>query len=147
MINYRVMRPSDSDGAYALWTSCKNMGLNNLDDSREGIARFLARNPSTCFIALDGEAVAGAVLAGHDGRRGYIYHACVGEAWRRRGVGAKLVSLCLDALKAEGIHKVALVAFTRNESANAFWQRMGFDRREDLTYRNRALSEIVRMDT
>ena len=141
------MRPEDYERVYELWLSCENMGLNDLDDSREGIGRYLARNPNTCFVAFAGGELAGAILAGHDGRRGYIYHAAVAEAFRRRGVGAVLVNRCLEALRAEGIHKVALVAFRRNEAGNAFWERRGFDLREDLNYRNRALSAMKRIDT
>ncbi len=141
------MTIGDYDRVHALWMNCKNMGFNNLDDSREGIGRFLARNPNTCFVAFAGGELAGTILAGHDGRRGYIYHAAVAEAFRRRGVGAVLVNRCLEALRAEGIHKVALVAFRRNEAGNAFWEKMGFAVREDLYYRNRALAEMERIDT
>lgn len=141
------MRPEDYERVYELWLSCENMGLNDLDDSREGIGRYLARNPNTCFVAEEGGALAGAILSGHDGRRGYIYHAAVAEAFRRRGVGAALAERCLEALRAEGIRKVALVAFRRNGAGNAFWEKMGFSLREDLDYRNRALAETARIDT
>ena len=84
----REMRPEDYGAVYDLWMSCKNMGFNNLDDSREGIERFLKRNPHTSFVAEEGDQLAGIVLAGQDGRRGYIYHLSVAEGHRRRGVGA-----------------------------------------------------------
>lgn len=146
-VRIRVMTPADYDRVWALWMSCRNMGFNDLDDSREGVARFLARNPRTSFVAeADGE-LAGVILAGHDGRRGYIYHMAVAEAHRRRGVGAALAERCLDALRAEGIHKVALLAFRDNGPGNAFWERMGFTLREDVNYRNRALTELTRIDT
>jgi len=143
----RPMTLDDYDRVWALWMSCRNMGFNDLDDSREGISRFLKRNPNTCFVAEIGENLTGVILAGHDGRRGYIYHMAVGERFRRRGVGAALVEWCLGALKREGINKVALVAFRANEAGNAFWERQGFALREDLNYRNRALAKLVRMDT
>lgn len=143
----RTMTIEDYDRVYALWMSCKNMGFNDLDDSREGIGRYLARNPNTCFVAEEGGELAGVILAGHDGRRGFIHHMAVAEAYRRRGVGAALAERALEALKAEGIHKVALLAFKRNEAGNAFWERMGFTVRDDLNYRNRALTEMRRIDT
>ena len=143
----RTMTIEDYDRVYALWMSCTNMGFNDLDDSREGIGRYLARNPNTCFVAEDGVKLAGVILAGHDGRRGFIHHMAVAEAYRRRGVGAALAERALEALKAEGIHKVALLAFKRNEAGNAFWERMGFTGRDDLNYRNRALTEMRRIDT
>lgn len=143
----RTMTIEDYDRVYALWMSCKNMGFNDLDDSREGIGRYLARNPNTCFVAEEGGELAGVILAGHDGRRGFIHHMAVAEAYRRRGVGAALAERALEALKAEGIHKVALLAFKRNEAGNAFWERMSFTVRDDLNYRNRALTEMRRIDT
>lgn len=123
------------------------MGFNNLDDSREGIGKYLKRNPDTCFVALEGDALAGVILCGHDGRRGFIHHMAVAEGYRNNGIGTALVDAALSALRAEGIHKVALVAFKYNEAGNAFWEKMGFTVRDDLNYRNRALSEMKRIDT
>ena len=142
------MSPFDYDQLHALWLATPGMGLNDLDDSREGVARFIARNPRTCFVATEkGFDVIGAIMCGHDGRRGYIYHTCVRADRQGEGVGRALVEAALDALNAEGIHKVALVVFARNEKGNAFWARMGFTAREDIVYRNRALTELTRIDT
>jgi len=123
------------------------MGLNNVDDSREGIARYLARNPNTCFVAEEDGKLLGVIMAGHGGRRGFIYHTAVSPDARGRGVGTQLAHAALDALRSEGISKAALVAFTRNEAGNAFWEKMGFTQRTDLAYRNRTLVEMERIDT
>ena len=90
--------------------------------------------------------IVGVILCGHDGRRGIIQHACVSPDYRRYGIGSKLVELALEALKDEGINKVLLVAFKKNEGGNAFWESQGFTLREDLNYRNKALAEMVRID-
>ena len=87
----RKMQAEDYPQAYALWRACPGVGLNNLDDSQEGIARYLARNPSTCFVATQQGRVIGAILAGHDGRRGYIGHTAVAPAFQRQGIGRRLV--------------------------------------------------------
>lgn len=142
----RLMKIEDYDNVYSLWLSCKGMGLNDLDDSREGIARFLERNPETCFVADDG-GVVGVIMAGNDGRRGYIYHTAVRENMRGQGIAAALVNAALDGLKKCGINKAALVVFDRNVPGNSFWEKMGFSQRTDLVYRNRALAEIKRLDT
>ena len=147
MVQIRKLTLEDYAGVYALWLSCTGMGLNDRDDSEEGIRRYLARNPDTCFAAEEDGRIVGAILTGHDGRRGYIYHTAVSPAYQRQGIGAKLVDAALEALRAEGIAKVALVAFSRNEAGNAFWGKMGFTARDDLTYRNRALAEMTRIDT
>lgn len=146
-MNIRKMAISDYDNVYALWMSCKNMGFNNLDDSREGIEKFLKRNPDTSFVSEENGILTGVILAGNDGRRGYIYHMSVGEAYRRQGIGTKLVDACLLALEKEGIHKVALLVFKYNETGNAFWEKQGFSLREDIAYRNRTLCEMIRIDT
>ena len=143
----RIMTIDDYERVYALWLSCKGMGLNDLDDTREGIGRYLARNPKTCFVAEADGAILGVILAGHDGRRGYIYHTAVSPDHRHAGIATQLVEAAVDALKAEGINKSALVVFSRNADGNAFWERMGFTVREDLVYRNRTLCEMKRIDT
>lgn len=142
-----AMKPEDYDGAYALWLSCPGMGLNDLDDSRDGFESFLRRNPTTCFTAWEDGALVGTILCGHDGRRGYIYHTAVRPDFRGRGIGTELVQASLEGLKEAGIHKAALVVFSNNQDGNAFWERQGFTLREDLTYRNQTLGEMKRIDT
>ena len=144
-IKYRTMTIDDYEQAYDLWIMCGN-GLNDKDDSREGIDKYLKRNPSTSFVATCDNIVVGVILCGHDGRRGIIQHACVSPDYRRYGIGSKLVCLALESLKAEGINKVLLVAFKKNEGGNAFWESQGFTLREDLNYRNKALTELIRID-
>lgn len=141
------MKPEDYDGVCHLWFSCAGMGLNDLDDSREGIEAFLERNPTTCFSAWEDGKIVGSILCGHDGRRGYIYHTAVLHDYRGRGIGTKLVQAALKGLEEAGIHKAALVVFSGNQAGNAFWERQGFSLREDLTYRNKALREMKRIDT
>ena len=141
------MQLDDYNSVYALWLKCPGMGLNNLDDSQEGIARYLARNPDTCFVAVEQSYIVGAILTGHDGRRGYISHTAVSPAYQRQGIGKRLVDAALNALKAQGINKVNLVVFAHNENGNTFWEKMGFTKRPDLIYRNRPLADMVRIDT
>ena len=142
----RPMTIADYDAVYSLWMSCSGMGLNDVDDSRQGIDAFLSRNPTTCFVA-ETDALIGVIMAGHDGRRGYIYHTAVHPHYRGQQIGRALVDASLKALEEQGIAKVALVVFDRNTSGNAFWEQLGFTVRDDLVYRNKALTEIVRIDT
>ena len=142
----RKMTIEDYEKVYQLWMSCAGMGLNNLDDSKEGIEKFLKRNPDTCFVAEDSEIV-GVILAGNDGRRGYIYHMAVHPDYRKQGIAANLTEHVEKAMAVLGINKVALVVFDRNDIGNAFWEKQGFTVREDLIYRNKALTDIIRIDT
>ena len=146
-VEIRLMEIDDYDRVYALWMSCKNMGFNNLDDSREGIEKYLRRNPKTSFIAAQGENVVGVILSGHDGRRGFIHHMAVAESHRRQGIASALLDHALTALKEEGINKTALLVFKRNEAGNAFWEAKGFTARDDVAYRNKELAELIRIDT
>lgn len=140
----RVMEKTDYQDLYRLWMSCTGMGLNSVDDSEAGIARFLNRNPDTCFAAVTDGTMVGAILAGNDGRRGYIYHMAVHPDHRRKGIGEKLVQAAMDALRTCGIQKAALVVFSDNQDGNGFWEHLGFSAREDLIYRNRMLSDVKR---
>jgi ribosomal protein S18 acetylase RimI-like enzyme len=141
------MTTDDYEKVYELWMSCVGMGLNNLDDSKQGIEKFLKRNPDTCFVAEVENTIVGVIIVGNDGRRGYIYHTAVNPQYRKQGIAKSLVDTAMTALQKIGINKVALVVFDRNEIGNAFWEKMGFTVRNDLIYRNKALVEIVRIDT
>ena len=146
-IKIRIMALNDYAKVYSLWLSTPNMGLNNLDDSKEGIEKYLARNPSTCFVAEKDGNIIGVILAGHDGRRGFIHHAAVSSSEQRSGLGSALVNAALSALRNEGICKAILVVFKKNEKGNNFWEKTGFTVRDDLVYRDRALVDITRIDT
>lgn len=143
----RKMEISDYKSVYNLWLSCKGMGLNDVDDSEKGISRFLERNPETCFVAVDNDEIIGVILCGNDGRRGYIYHTAVKPSERNNGIGTKLVDRAMKAFENIGITKVALVVFEKNETGNTFWEKKGFISREDLVYRNKQITEMIRIDT
>ncbi len=115
--------------------------MRSIDDSKEGVGRFLERNPQTSVVALEDGKVVGAILCGHDGRRGCMYHVCVHEDYRMRGIGKAMVVFAMEALKKEKISKVSLIAFTRNDVGNAFWNRIGWTKREDLNYYDFVLNQ------
>ena len=146
-MSIRLMTIDDYEKVYELWKSCAGMGLNNLDDSKEGIGKFLKRNPDTWFVADADNNIVGVIIVGNDGRRGYIYHTAVNPQYRKQGIAKSLVDTAMTALQKIGINKAALVVFDRNEIGNDFWEKMGFTIRDDLIYRNKALNEIIRIDT
>ncbi|NJL71757.1 MAG: GNAT family N-acetyltransferase [Candidatus Competibacteraceae bacterium] len=128
----RPLGMDDYDAALAFWKSIPGMGLSSAD-SPEAIARFLVRNPTTCFACVDADGrLIGTALAGHDGRRGYLYHLAVAPDRRRNGFGSLLARACLDALRAEGIAKCHLFVFADNELGSSFWRVMGWKKRDDL---------------
>lgn len=140
-MDVRVMQIEDYEKVFGLWKTIKGFGIRSMDDSKEGIARFLKRNPTTSMTAWEGTLLVGAILCGHDGRRGCLYHVCVRKEYRRRGVGKAMVVACMEALRAEEINKVSLIAFTKNDIGNAFWNKIGWTKREDLNYYDFSLNE------
>lgn len=147
MMKYRVMTAEDYPEIYKLWVNTPGMGLNTLDDGEVGIRRYLARNPETSFVAEENGRIVGAIMAGNDGRRGYIHHTAVMPEYREKHVAQNLVQCAMSALENEGINKVALVAFRKNELGNGFWEHIGFTEREDLIYRNKIIHPMERIDT
>lgn len=139
----RLMCAADYDNIYTLWTENEGVGLRDLDDSRDGIERFLARNPTSCFIAEEDGVLVGTIMSGQDGRRGYIYHAVVDPDKRRRGVGKALVEAVVETMRKEEINKLALVVFRDNLPGNRFWEFMGFEGRDDLIYRDLSINPNV----
>ena len=137
----REMKIEDYDGVYTLWKKIKGFGIRSIDDSKSGVERFLKRNPTTSVVAVEDGKIVGSILCGHDGRRDCLYHVCVDEKYRRRGIGKAMVVQSMQALKAEKINKVSLIAFTKNDVGNAFWNTIGWTERLDLNYYDFTLNE------
>jgi ribosomal protein S18 acetylase RimI-like enzyme len=136
----RVMTIEDYDSVYKLWSNTAGIGMRSLDDSREGISKFLLRNPTSNFVAVMNNEIVGVILSGHDGRRGYIYHALVTADFRGQGIGKALTEAVYAALKEEGINKIGLVVFKNNEIGNPFWKSQGWEQRTDLNYYNKSIN-------
>ena len=130
----RTMTIEDYQGVHDLWMTIKGFAIRSIDDSREGVERFLKRNPATSVVAEENGEIVGSILCGHDGRRGCLYHVCVREDCRMRGIGKSMVVRCMEELEKEKISKVSLIAFTENDIGNAIWKEIGWTKREDLNY-------------
>ena len=137
----RTMTIEDYQGVHDLWMTIKGFAIRSIDDSREGVERFLKRNPATSVVAEENGEIVGSILCGHDGRRGCLYHVCVREDCRMRGIGKSMVVRCMEELEKEKISKVSLIAFTENDIGNAFWKEIGWTKREDLNYYDFTLNE------
>lgn len=135
-ITIRVMTIEDYEAVYGLWQATEGVGLGRAD-TREAIARYLLRNPGMSFTAWEGEMLVGAVLSGHDGRRGYIHHMAVRPSHRQHGIGRRLAECCEQALLADGIDKAHLFVFGANSGGQAFWQRAGWYHRPELELMSR----------
>lgn len=130
----RAMTLDDYENVHALWMRIKGFSIRSIDDSKEGVERFLKRNPGISVVTEEDGRIVGAILCGHDGRRGCLYHVCVDPDYRLRGIGKSMVVFAMEALRKEKINKVSLIAFTKNDIGNAFWKEIGWTKREDLNY-------------
>lgn len=122
----RAFTIADYEAAVALWQAEEGIELCE-GDSREEIDRYLSRNPGLSRVAEEGEAIVGAVLCGHDGRRGWIYHLAVAKSCRGRGVGKLLVEDCLRGLREAGIPRAIILVALENARGREFWLRDGWE--------------------
>jgi len=128
---YRNMQISDYDSVIALWRDCAGVSLRDAD-SFQGIEKYLQRNPGLSFVGLEGSSIVATIMAGHDGKRGYIQHLAVANAARERGIASRLVELCLEALKLQGIEKSHVHVLGDNEPARKFWSGRGWFHRAEI---------------
>lgn len=130
-VKLRPMTAADHAAVLFLWQTTPGVVVREAD-SLTATARYLQRNPGLSFVAeVDGDIVGG-LMAGHDGRRGYLQHLLVHPDHRRRGIATSLVQTCLAALASEGIHKIHLDVLQGNHDAAAFWSAQGWQRRNDI---------------
>lgn len=137
----RQMVLDDYDAVLTLWQAVPGIGLRSLDDSREGIAQFLRRNPNTCFVAEEQGDLFGVILTGHDGRRGYIYHTVVREDRRGQGTGTALIDAAVRALQAEGITRVCPNVMENNEAGKRFWLNRGWEKKDFLGFYSKGITQ------
>lgn len=122
----------------AIWERSEGIGLSGAD-AWDSIAAYLERNPGSSFVASVGGEPVGAVLCGHDGRRGYIHHLAVDGPFRGRGIGTALLDRCLASLRADGIQKCHLFVYHDNHSGIGYWRRRGWEFRTDIAVMSREL--------
>jgi ribosomal protein S18 acetylase RimI-like enzyme len=134
------------EGTLALWQQTEGIGLDNVCDSKEGIQTYLKRNPGMSFVAIADGKVIGAVLGGHDGRRGYIHHLAVHPNCRWQGIGRKLVQNCLDVFRSAGIRKCHIFIFNDNSEGIEFWKSIGWTPREDISIISNTIEQIDKGD-
>jgi ribosomal protein S18 acetylase RimI-like enzyme len=142
-VTIRPMTPDDYAPVYALWQASEGMGLGRAD-TREAITRYLLRNPGLSFTAWDGDELVGAVLAGHDGRRGFFHHMAVRASHRKQGIGRALATCCEQALLAEGIDKAHLFVYAQNTAGQSFWRQAGWYDRPELVLMSRDVQPLER---
>jgi putative acetyltransferase len=116
----------------SLWQNTEGVGLDKDVDTKERIGIYLQRNPGLSFAAFEKGKIIGAVLCGHDGRRGYLHHLTVAEAHRNKGIGNALVDKVISKLRMLGIRKCNIFVFANNPGGQEFWKKNDWVERTDL---------------
>lgn len=129
----RELTIEDYDTVVSLWRSCEGIGLHSDVDSRQWTAMYLQRNPGLSFVAVENGRIVGAVLCGHDGRRGYINHLAVAKDFRERGIGTALEKRVIGRLQNISIRKCNGFVLEDNRNALEFWKSIGWSHRKDLS--------------
>lgn len=122
---------SDYPSVMELWSRTENMLLREAD-TEDNIAKYLKRNPGLSFVAEKELNIVGAVLAGTDGRRGYIQHLAVSNQNRGKGIGKRLIQNTISALEKEGIFKTHLFVTNQNTIAQNFYKSIGWHSRHEI---------------
>jgi ribosomal protein S18 acetylase RimI-like enzyme len=126
-IQIREFVAADYESAVDFWSTVEGITLNE-SDSKDAIVTFLNRNPGFSAIATDdsGEVV-GAVLCGHNGRAGSLYHLAVAKELRGQGLGRRLVEYCFSRLAEANIPRCNIFVYADNEIGNRFWLKGGWN--------------------
>ncbi|MEG1555229.1 MAG: GNAT family N-acetyltransferase [Bacteroidales bacterium] len=135
----RLMTSDDYELIYQLWSETEGIALRGYDDSKEGMAKFIAKNPTSNFVAIENNEVIGAIMCGMDGRRAYIYHTTVRKDFRGQGIGKAMLREVYKAIEKEGICKNGLLVLKNNDIGNAFWKSQGWEERVDLNYYSKSM--------
>ena len=116
----------DYEGAIALWTNVQGIEICE-GDSRDEISEYLKRNPRLSRVAEASGKIVGVALCGHDGRRGWIYHLAVAQAYRRGKVGQRLLDDCVRGLREAGLKRAIILVAGDNPAGHEFWLRNGWE--------------------
>jgi len=144
MHKIKKMNIKDYREIIGLWKSTEGIGINDYDDSRRSIKKFIEKNPNTCFVAVNDNEIIGTVMSGNDGRRGIIYHLMVKPEYRKNGIGKKLLDRAENGLRKEGIRRIYLFALKNNKTGNRFWANNDYIIRDHLVFRTRIFDKEKR---
>ena len=131
------MRESDYGALVELWSKFPGNTMTGADGPK-GFGAFLARNGRFCYTAEEEGRVVGSVMAGTDGRRGYVYHLAVDPGRQGEGLGRMLMERAEESLREAGIEKAHLFIYADNPAIR-FYRRAGWHLREDIEVMSKVL--------
>ena len=142
MYKIKVMDIKNYNEIIELWKNSNGVGMNEYDDSRKSLKKFINRNPKTCFIAENNKnEIIGTIIGGNDGRRGVIYHLVVKSEYRNNGIGKKLLEKVEKEFVKDGIRRINLFVLKDNEIGNIFWEKSGYGIRNVAIFRSKKIEK------
>ncbi len=137
---FQPMEKGDLAEVIQFWQGTEGIGLSE-SDSYSALSFYLQRNSGLSWVTRNRDReLIGAVLCGHDGRRGYLHHLAVAQDYRRKGIGRALVERCLSSLRELKVLKCNIFLFSLNPEGQGIWKAMGWKERKDLVLVQRVLS-------
>ena len=127
----REMTIDDYDEVYEMWQITTKRALSKADE-KDQMERYLKHNAGMSQVAVVDGKIVGTVLAGHDGRRGFIHHMAVLPEFRRKKIGHALAQTAIQKIREQGIDKTDIFCYQNNETGQSFWRDFGFEKREDV---------------
>jgi ribosomal protein S18 acetylase RimI-like enzyme len=125
-VSTREFRVADFGEALSIWKTVEGVEVAE-GDSEPEVKEYLLHNPGLSRVAVSGETIVGAVLCGHDGRRGLIYHLAVAPAHQGKGIGRQLLQECIRGLHGIGITRALILVSGENAKGRSFWLRNGWE--------------------
>jgi ribosomal protein S18 acetylase RimI-like enzyme len=124
-LEIRPFNSTDRESVLTLWADAFP-GEPAYNHSDRMIDRKLRVQPDLFLVALVDGVVAGTVMAGYDGVRGWIHRLAVAQTARRRGIGTALLRQAEMRLLALGCPKVNLQVRASNAGVVAFYEAAGY---------------------
>lgn len=125
-IQTREFRIEDYEAALDLWKRVEGLEIAE-GDAKHEVKYFIDHNPGLSRVVVDGSAIVGVALCGHDGRRGHIYHLAIDPEYQRLGLASRLTNECLDGLRKTGVTRAIILVASDNPQGLAFWRRSGWE--------------------
>ena len=122
----RTAEAEDYDAIAAVWLAAGLPAKLRGRDGREAFIEQLGCFPTSYLVAEIDDRVVGVVLGTHDRRKGWINRLAVPPESRRRGIAARLITSCEDALRAEGIEIIAVLIEEGNEASIRAFGHAGY---------------------
>ena len=135
MASVTELGPDDAEAAVALWEEAELTRPWN--DPHADFARAVAGPASAVLGLVDGGALIGTAMVGHDGHRGAVYYLALASGRRGEGLGRELMAACEDWLRERGVPKLNIMIRADNSAVQGFYAALGYQTEDRLVLSSR----------